>query len=208
MRTLNSLEKKVIELSYKNKLTHVSSCLNTVNVLDHIYKIRKDGDPVILANSHAALALYVVLESNGYCDAQEMIEKHGTHAGRDMEHGIWLSGGSLGQAETISLGYALANRDRTVWLVTSDGAIMEGSAWEAFRVASELNLMNLKIYLIANGLTAYRTINVDRMVKLLVAVLDPIPLNVYTPKMPFRWLEGLGGHYQIINSDQYVEAMK
>jgi nucleoside-diphosphate-sugar epimerase len=56
---VNTLERRVIELSHRFKLTHVSSCLNTVNLLDFIYNNRSPNDPVILGNSHAALSLYV-----------------------------------------------------------------------------------------------------------------------------------------------------
>lgn len=199
---MNTLERKVLDLSYKNKLTHVSSCLNTVNVLADIYEQRKENEPVVLANSHAALALYVVLESKGFCDAQEMIDKHGTHAGRDMEHGIWCSGGSLGCCEPIAVGMALADRERTVWLVTSDGSCMEGSVHEAFRIARELMLDNLRIYLIANGYGAYRRINVDDLQLRFIGT----DITVVRPKMPFKWLEGLDGHYLTISDEQYAEV--
>ena len=72
---MNTLEKRCIELSYKHRLTHISSVLNTVNLLDSIYLLRVPSDPVVLGNSHAALALYVVLESRGLCDAEAMIKK-------------------------------------------------------------------------------------------------------------------------------------
>src|SRR5690349_20528071 len=108
--SFNPLEKRIIALSYKYQLTHISSCLNTVNLLEWIYDrrgCRLDGrlsDPVILGNGHAGLALYAVLESKNLCDAEEMINKHGVHPSRDMDNGIWCSSGSLGQAETIAVG--------------------------------------------------------------------------------------------------------
>ncbi len=124
---MNDLEKRIIELSYRHQLTHVSSCLNCVNLIDWIYGQRKANDPFVLDNGHASLAHYVVLEKHGLCDAEEMVKKHGTHSSRDMEHGIWCSNGSLGQAATVAVGMALADKNRTVWLVTSDGACMEGT---------------------------------------------------------------------------------
>lgn len=206
---MNALEKRVIELSYRHKLSHVSSCLNAVNVLAKIYERRHADDPVVLGNSHAALALYVALEANGLCDANEMVLKHGVHAGRDMEHGIWVSGGSLGQPETIAVGMALADRVRKVWLVTSDGALAEGAIWEAFSLAQDLNLINLKVFVIANGFGAYREIVTERLKKKLQAFL---PLYsecvIHRPVMPLPWLKGLPGHYVVMNQEQYEEAMR
>lgn len=206
---MNNLEKRIIELSYLHKLSHISSSLNTVNVLAKIYERRHADDPVVLGNSHAAMALYVVLESRGLCDANAMVLKHGVHANRDMENGIWVSGGSLGQPETIAVGMALADRTRKVWLVTSDGALSEGAIWEAFSLALDMNLINLKVFVIANGFGAYRPIEVDRLKKKLQAFL---PLYsecvIHRPVMTLPWLKGLPGHYVVMNEEQYQEAIK
>ncbi len=205
---MNNLERRIIELSFRNSLTHISSCLNTVNTLHAIYAVRDDQDPVILGNSHAALALYVVLEEFGHADAEKLIERHGTHAGRDMEHGIWCSGGSLGQAETIAVGMAMADRERAVWLVTSDGALAEGCTYEALRFASELNLRNLNVYVIANGYGGYGEIDEAALwVRLLSLRVRPTPIIVRTPPIPWPWLQKLGGHYNALNKEQYDMMM-
>src|SRR6185369_140653 len=143
---MNELEKRIIDISYRHQLTHVSSCLNCVNLLDWIYEQRKDNEPAILGNGHAGLALYVILEKHGPCDAEEMVATHGVHPNRDMEHGIWCSSGSLGQAETVAVGMALADKNRKVWLVTSDGSCMEGATQEALRVGDKFCRSNLETF--------------------------------------------------------------
>lgn len=196
---MNALERRVIELSYRHQLTHVSSCLNCVNLINWIYDQRKPDEPFCLDNSHAALALYVVLEKHGFCDAEEIVNKHGTHAGRDMEHGIYVSGGSLGQVATVAVGMALADKNRKVWLVTSDGAAMEGAAMEAFRVARK-HCPNLIIYVVYNGLGAYGKIN-----------QCDLPIEVQLHYVDYRhyplWLRGLEGHYLKLTKEQYGELM-
>lgn len=208
---MNFLEKRIIELSFRHKLTHISSCLNTVNTLAAIYAERHPMDPVVLGNSHAALALYVVLESHDFCNAEEMIAKHGTHAGRDMEHGIWVSGGSLGQAETVAVGMAIAERNttpaRTVWLVTSDGALAEGSTYEAFRLASDLGLFNLNVHVIANGFGGYGAIDPYALKVRLHSLRLPNHFTFVQPTIDFPFLQGLAGHYTTINEAQYQEMM-
>ena len=204
---MNLLEKRIVELSFKHKLSHISSCLNCVNLIDWIYDQRKmhipygDGDPFILDNGHASLAHYVVLEKWKMCDADEMIAWHGVHASRDMEHGIWVSGGSLGQAATISVGMAMADKNRTVWLVTSDGSCMEGATCEAIRVASR-HCPNLKIYIVFNGFGAYGEIKHGDL---------PIEPNCQIHYVDQRhypsWLRGLQGHYLVLDESQYQELM-
>jgi transketolase N-terminal domain/subunit len=197
----NNLERRIVELSYQHQLTHVSSCLNTVNLLDWIYVQRKPDDPVILGNSHAALALYVVLERNGKCNAEEMIKKHGTHAGRDMEHGIWVSGGALGQPETVAVGMALADKNRKVWLVTSDGSCMEGATMEAVRVASHY-CPNLNIFVVFNGYGAYGRISHGDL-----PMESGVKIHYVDATRYPEFLRGLAGHYLVLNNEQYSELM-
>lgn len=194
---MNVLEKRIIELSYKNGLAHISSCLNCVNLLGWIYDNRRETEPVILGNSHAALALYVILEAHRMCDAEEMVKKHGTHAGRDEENGIWVSGGSLGQPETVAVGMALADPDRKVWLVTSDGSCMEGATHEAIRVASD-HCPNLGIFIIFNGYGAYGEIDARHL------PVNGTIVRVDQSRYP-KWLRGLQGHYLKLSKDQYEE---
>lgn len=196
---MNVLEKRIIELSFKNELTHISSCLNCVNLIDTIYSKRKDSDPFVMGNGHASLAHYVVLEKWGFCDAQEMILRHGVHASRDMEHGIWCSCGSLGQPETVAVGMAMANPSRTVWLVTSDGSCMEGATLEAIRIGKK-RCSNLNISVVYNGFGAYSWITVSDL---------PIGVSLYTAdytRYP-EWLRGLPGHYLKLTPEQYRELM-
>jgi transketolase len=199
----SDLAKRCIKLSYRHKLTHVSSVLNCVDMIAEIYENRRPSEPFILGNGHAALALYVVLEKHLKCDAEEMIKKHGVHPSRDMEHGIWCSSGSLGQAETIAIGMALADRMRPVWLVTSDGACAEGSVMESAR-ASLLYASNLHTFVIFNGFGAYGPIEIDALLKIL-----PGHWRIHSPN--FRdwpqWLRGLPGHYLTLTEAQYEELM-
>lgn len=196
---MNVHEQRIIDLSYRHKLTHISSCLNTINLLVGIYKKKKSGDIVILANGHAGAALYVALENVGLCDAEEMIEKHGVHPSRDTEHGISCSSGSLGQAETVAVGLALADLSRTVWLVTSDGSCMEGSVHEAMKIARKY-CPNLKTFIVANGRGAYGDIDARDL------PYGPEIVDVDENRYP-EFLRGLAGHYLTLTQAQHEELM-
>lgn len=195
---LTRLAKRCVELSYKHGLTHVSSVLNCVDIIDEIYQQRTENDPFILGAGHASLAHYVVLESRGGRDAEMMILKHGVHSWRDIENGIWCSNGSLGQAETVAVGFALANPNRQVWLLTSDGACMEGSVCEAMRFARK-RCPNLRTYVAFNGLGAYGDINLGDI---------PFGTVVRTVGQDYpTWLKGLPGHYLKLTKEQCEELM-
>ena len=200
---MNTL-KRVIDISYNKKLTHLSSVLTSLPVIEKIYEIKKDKDIFVLGNSHAALALWVVLESKGLCNAEEMVDKYGTHAFRDIEHGIYVSGGSLGQAETIAVGMALADRSKTVYLMTSDGACAEGSIWETLRIAHDLNLNNLKVVVIANGQGATGEIDVDYLENRLRAFFPVVVIKSNLGGFP-ESLKGIKGHYNCLSLEDYVK---
>lgn len=196
---MNALERRIIELSFKHKLSHISSCLNTVNLLADIYVKKAKDDIVVLANGHSGLALYIVLESLGLCDAEEMIAKHGVHPSRDEAHGIMCSSGSLGQSETVALGMALADSSKIVWLVTSDGACAEGSVYEAMRIAVRY-CHNLRIAVVFNGSGAYGEVfryELPRNAKIYTVDQDRYP----------EWLRGIDGHYLTLTEAQRDELL-
>lgn len=202
---MDALKKRILELSYKHKLSHIGSCLTAVDTIKNIYDLKEENEPFVLGNSHAALALYVVLESKGLGDAEEMIKRMGTHAERDKN--VYVSGGSLGQAETIAVGMALADKSRNVYLLTSDGACAEGSVWEALKIAAEQRLENLRVAVIANGYSAYGKVDLDYLEARLKTFYPVMMVRTNLFDFP-DWLQGLDGHYVVMNEDQYKEVIK
>ena len=59
---MNQLEQRIIDISYNEKIGHLSSTLNAVNIIDEIYATKQPDEPFILSSGHAALAMYVVQE--------------------------------------------------------------------------------------------------------------------------------------------------
>ena len=85
---MNKLERRIIDISYKLKLSHISSCLMAVGIIDEIYKVKAKDDIFILSNGHAGLALYTILEKYEGHNAEKLTLKHGTHPNRDLKDGI------------------------------------------------------------------------------------------------------------------------
>ena len=204
---MNTLERRIIDLSYKHKLSHIGSCLATVNTLDKIYSIKKKDEPLILSNGHAGLALYGVLEKYEGHNAEELLEKHGVHPNRDMDHGIWCSTGSLGHGVAIGVGMAMANKDRNVYIVTSDGDCAEGSVWEALAIARKFQMENIRISLIANGYSAYDEVDITDLDNRINSFYPTLTVRTNLYAYP-DWLQGLRAHYHIMTEEQYMEVIQ
>lgn len=183
-----NLKKRILDISRKHGLTHIASCLTAVDIIEKIYKIKKSDEPFILSCGHAGVALYVVLKKE-----EELYKKHGIHPNRDKD--IDCSTGSLGQGLPIAIGMALANRDKNVYCLISDGECDEGSIWEALRIAKEQKLFNLKVYLNMNGWSAYKKIDKKYLVKRIKAFEFPVEI-VETNVDDYPFLKGLKGHYE------------
>lgn len=202
---MSLLEKRILELSHKYKLSHLGSCLTAVGPIEAIYKVKKPDEPFILSAGHMGLALYVVLEAWGFGDAEDLVKKYGTHPDRDMKRGIWASTGSLGHGIGIAVGMAIANRKRNVYVMISDGESAEGSVWEALRIAGDLRLENLRVAIICNGYGAYGKIDVDVLEKRLQWFYPTLVVKANTFNYP-EWLQGLDAHYVVMSDEQYKEV--
>ncbi len=205
MLNLTELERRVIDISYKKKLSHIGSCLNAVQVIDDCYKSMQDGDKFVLSQGHAFLALAVVLEKYKGLDAEKLVDEHGTHPNKNLDEGIFVSTGSLGQGLPIAVGMAIADKAHNVYVVTSDGEMNEGSMWEALRIAGELRLENLRIAVIANGYSAYGKVDTDLLNQRIQLFYPSIVVPTDLFKFP-EWLQGLKAHYVVMNDEQYKEV--
>lgn len=203
---ITKIRQRILEISHKKQLSHLGSCLTVAPILYSIYLKKKLEDKVILSQGHAGLALYVILETFTESNAEQLLEKHGIHPNRDLEKGIFCSTGSLGHGLPIAVGMALADRSKDVHCVISDGEMAEGSCWEALRIAKQLKLDNLKVYLNANGYSAYDEVDIDYLVRRIKAF--EFPVHVFKTKYPnISFLKGLQAHYHTMTKQDYEEAL-
>jgi transketolase len=199
---MNKLERRLFEITYNEKLIHLSSCLSALPIIEEIYAEKKEDEIFILSNGHAGLALYVVLEEKYGIDPVMLLHKHGIHPGKDLENKLFCSTGSLGSGLPIAVGRALANRTKNVYCMISDGEAAEGSIWEALRFAHVAKLDNLKIYANINGMSAYEYLDVDYLVQRLTTFLPTINIRISDPpEWPFA--KGLLTHYYPLKSEDY-----
>lgn len=203
---MNSLQRRILEISHKYKLSHIGSCLTAVNIIDKIYEAKSKKDVFILSSGHAGLALYVVLEKNAYGKAEDLLEKHGVHPNRDINDGIYCTTGSLGQGISVAVGMAIADPTRNVYCLLSDGECAEGSVWEALRIAGDLRLENLRITVNANGYSAYQSVDIDLLDERLQLFYPTLVIK--TNLFEFSdWAQGLQAHYHVLSDKEYEEAL-
>ena len=200
------LKKRILEIAYKHKLGHLGSYLSAAGIVDEIYENKDPDDIFILSSGHAALALYAALEKYEGKNAEELFLKHGGHPHRDEENGIYCSTGSLGLGITVAVGRALANKNRKVHVLISDGESAEGSVWEALRFIKESNLSNIEVYVNVNGYAAYDKVDVKYLVDRLKVFLPTINIR-YTSVNQYPFLRGLNAHYHVMSEEDYKTTL-
>jgi transketolase len=206
MEELKTLKRRILEISYKNKLSHLGSYFSCLPVVNEIYNEKEKDDIFILSCGHASLAQYVLLEKFGGISADELFQKHGGHPHRDVDNGIHCSTGSLGMGITVAVGKALANKNRTVYCLISDGECAEGSVWEALKFIHENNIQNIKIYVSINGYAAYAAVDEKYLETRLKSFLPGV--NIRNTKVnEFSFLCGLNAHYHVMSESDYKTAL-
>lgn len=200
------LKKRIAEIAYKHKLGHLGSYYSSVGIIDEIHSKMDKHDIFILSAGHCALAMYVCMEKYHGIDAEELFLKHGGHPHLDEENKIYCSTGSLGLGLPIALGRAVANPNRKVWVMISDGEAAEGSIWESLKTIEELEINNLEVYVNINGLCAYKEVDQDYMTRRLKAFMPRIELR-YTTVEHYPFLKGLNAHYHVMNEENYKQVI-
>jgi len=199
---MNKLKKRILEIAYKHKLSHLGSYLSALDIIDEIYNTKDSDDIFILSSGHAALALYVVLEKYEGKDAEHLFLKYGGHPHLAEEDGIYCSTGSLGTGITIGVGRALANKNRKVYVLISDGECAEGSIWESLRFIKEHNIDNIEVYVNINGYAAYDKVDTKYLSDRLKVFLPKIKLK-YTSVNQTSFLKGINAHYHVMSEEDY-----
>lgn len=230
-KSQKSTRQRIVEITYRSNLSHLGSCLSAVDLIDAVYKIKKEKDKFVLSNGHAAKALYVILEKYGEIKDANVLEKLGVHPDRNESLGIHVSTGSLGQGLPIALGMAIASAKQNVYCMISDGECSEGSVWETLRIASDKKINNLKIIVNANGWGAYDAISLKLLIKRLrgfgydvkkvnghdvgkicrvLKKSNAKPTIIFgettVEQLPF--LKGQDAHYYVMNENNYVNAIE
>lgn len=157
--------KETLKLHKRSQETRVASSLSPVEIFVVLYYggfLRQDPlnprwvgrDRCIISKGHGSLCMYPILADLGYFQLEELenICQEGSFLGGIPDPiipGYETVNGSLGHGVGVGAGMALGlkrrGQDQTVYVVTGDGELHEGSNWEAFMFAAQHDLDNLVI---------------------------------------------------------------
>ena len=201
--TMTKLEHRIIDITYQERQSHLSSCLSAAPIIEEIYAKKAEDEVFVLSNGHAGLALYCKLEELYGIDPVMLLHKHGIHPSRDLANKLYVSTGSLGLGLPIAVGHALATPDRTVYCMISDGECAEGSVWESLRFIADHPVDNIEVYANINGMGAYDMIDSDLLTRRLQSFLPRINIRISTPT-DLGFVSGLKSHYHVLSDTEYA----
>ena len=151
--------KRVLDISQTVGALHIAPAFSCLELVDTAYfgLMNRTGNPetedtFILSKGHGSLSQFVVLEElgvlapeqlNHYCKPGWPLATHPDYG----TPGIEASTGSLGHGLGLAVGMAYADKmngqDRDIYVVMSDGELMEGSVWEALMVAPSFGVTRI-----------------------------------------------------------------
>jgi len=161
----------------------------------------KDRDRLVLSKGHACPVLYAALARRGYFAIEELPGLRSLesmlqgHPDMNKTPGIDTTSGSLGNGISIGLGMALAARlrrqDYYVYVITGDGELEEGVAWEAMMAAKHYRVGRLITIIDNNEMQSGGPVEK-------ISGLYPI-----LPK-----LKAFGWHCQEIDGHNFIEILR
>jgi transketolase len=148
----------------------------------------------------------VVIEKYFGINAESLLKKHGDHPVLSEEDKIYCTTGSLGMGITVAVGRALANKNKQVYCMISDGECSEGSVWESLKYLRKSGLENIEIHVNMNGWGAFHEIEKDPLEKMLTAFYPKILIHHTT--VEHYGLSGQEAHYVKLTEEQYRKALE
>ena len=148
------IKERFIKMYFHANAGHLGSSLSCLEILTFVYfGLKKDNDEILLSKGHAAAALYSLLAEAAVLSEEEIATfyQDGTylaaHPPANKIAKIPFATGSLGHGLGLSAGMGLAAKlkktSKTIYCLTSDGELNEGSIWEAAMFISHHRLHNV-----------------------------------------------------------------
>lgn len=170
--TAAKCRKNVLRMVRAGGHGHVGGALSAIDIVTALYfgkmnidpdnPEKEDRDRFLLSAGHKCLAQYAVLAERGYFP-REVLDTYGQLGSRIPGHpdmhklpGIEANTGALGHGISIAAGIALSAKisktNYSVYAITGDGELTEGSNWEGAAAAAKFMLDNLTVFVDYNHL--------------------------------------------------------
>lgn len=164
---IRDIRKLIIKAAYNAGHGHIPSAMSIVEIIVAIHDVKNKDDVFILSKGHGCLAYYSYLCYKGKIKLNNLLnfgKKNsilGGHPDKNKIKDVYASTGSLGHGLPIAIGTALAKKIKKqpgkVFCLIGDGESNEGSIWESFNIAKNLNLNNL-VCIIDNNKSQIRSL--------------------------------------------------
>jgi len=167
-QTALELRRNIIKMCYFAGAGHITSACSCLDILVSLYFGGEQGsgimryraheplwegrDYLVLSKGHAGVGQYTALAKAGFIREEELWTfcsvgtRLGCHPSPKIP-GVENTSGSLGHGLSFAVGLALGaklkNTDQTIYCITGDGELQEGSNWEAAMSISHFRLNNL-----------------------------------------------------------------
>ena len=155
------IKKDILNASYDAKACHLGSALSCVDILVDLFdNVIQPDDAFLFSKASGVATYYAILAEQGYFPKEKLAEYLHNYPLPSKEiPGVIHSLGSLGHGLSVSVGLALADRKRKVYVLLSDGECQEGSTMEAVLFARQHRLDNLYVHIDRNKCQACGTTN-------------------------------------------------
>lgn len=115
------LRRRILEATRRLPAAHIAPAFSALEIVDAVYEKMRSGDVFVMSKDYGYSAQFAATNERVMADRSVI--------------------GSL----ICGLEIALADRSRRVYVLTSDGELIEGSLWEAVLAAANLALTNLAL---------------------------------------------------------------
>jgi transketolase len=159
-RKANLYRKELFEKFVEVKQGHPGSTFSMLEIVTTLYHAGYVGleDKVLISKGHATVALYPILKDLHILPKEDW-ENWGKNKdtclrvfGNVSIPGIDMTSGSLGHGVGVGAGMALADPNKHVYVIISEGELYEGSTWEALLFVAHRQIPNMTIFIDVNNL--------------------------------------------------------
>ncbi len=186
-----NIKKRFLAMYKMANAGHVGCSLSVAEIITFVrFGWMEETDEIILSKGHAAASLYSMLAEDGVLNEDDInsFYKNGTylaaHPPVNKLKRIPFATGSLGHGLSLASGFGLAYKlkksGKTVFCITSDGELNEGSTWEAAMFIAHHNLKNVVWLIDRNNLQGYGRTEEVMKLEPLDKKLEAFGFNVIT----------------------------
>lgn len=137
------MKNKLLEYSYKNKLSHIPSALSMLDYVDVLFSngyVVPGRDKIVIGKPFGAQAYYLVWEKLQFITD---IEKLSVGVKHDEIPFVDYGEETMGNALGVAIGIALACPTTQVWVNITDATLQMGNALEALQFIGHNRIKNI-----------------------------------------------------------------